>query len=61
MKLLKTKINGPIIIKTKIFNDKRGSLKEIFRTDLMKKENSLSVSSPMSGSPALADNAAPEM
>ena len=39
MKLLKTKINGPIIIKTKIFNDKRGSLKEIFRTDLMKKEN----------------------
>ena len=39
MKLIKTKIQGPMIIKTKIFNDKRGSLKEIFRANIFKKEH----------------------
>ena len=36
MKLLKTKINGPLIIKSTIFNDKRGYLKETFRNYLFK-------------------------
>ena len=31
MKLLKTKINGPKIIKSKIFFDKRGYLRETFK------------------------------
>ena len=39
MKLIKTKIQGPMIIKTKIFNDKRGSLKEIFRANIFKKKH----------------------
>lgn len=37
MKLLKTKITGPLLIKTKIFNDKRGYLKETFRNSFFKK------------------------
>ena len=36
MKLIKTKISGPLIIKTKIYNDKRGFLKETFRNNLFK-------------------------
>ena len=36
MKLIKTKIPGPLIIKTNIFNDKRGFLKETFRNNLFK-------------------------
>ena len=36
MKLLKTKINGPKIIKSKLFYDKRGYLKETFRNNLTK-------------------------
>ena len=36
MKLLKTKIKGPCLIKTKIFTDKRGFLKETFRNNLIK-------------------------
>ena len=36
MELIKTKINGPKIIKTKIFTDNRGFLKEIFRTKYFK-------------------------
>jgi dTDP-4-dehydrorhamnose 3,5-epimerase len=36
MKLLKTKINGPVIIKSTIYNDKRGYLKETFRNYLFK-------------------------
>ena len=36
MKLIKTKIPGPLIIKTKIYNDKRGLLKETFRNNLFK-------------------------
>jgi len=36
MKLIKTKIPGPLIIKTKIYNDKRGFLKETFRNNLFK-------------------------
>jgi len=36
MKLLKTKISGPLIIKTKIYKDKRGFLKETFRNNLFK-------------------------
>ena len=33
MKLIKTKINGPKLIKTKIFSDSRGFLKETFRNN----------------------------
>ena len=36
MKLIKTKISGPLIIKTKIYKDKRGFLKETFRNNLFK-------------------------
>ena len=36
MKLLKTKISGPKIIKSKIFKDSRGYLKETFRNNLIK-------------------------
>ena len=36
MKLLKTKINGPKIIKSKLFYDKRGYLRETFRNNLTK-------------------------
>ena len=36
MKLIKTKIPGPLIIKTKIYNDKRGFFKETFRNNLFK-------------------------
>ena len=35
MKLLKTKINGPKIIKTTIFKDSRGFLKEVYRKDVI--------------------------
>ena len=35
MKLLKTKIDGPKIIKTIIFNDSRGFLKEVYRKDVV--------------------------
>ena len=34
----KTKINGLIILKTKIFKDYRGSLKEVFRNKVLKKD-----------------------
>ena len=36
MKLLKTKLNGPKIIKSKLFYDKRGYLRETFRNHLTK-------------------------
>jgi dTDP-4-dehydrorhamnose 3,5-epimerase len=36
MILLGTKINGPKIIKTKIFNDSRGFLKETYRKNIVK-------------------------
>ena len=39
MKLLKTKIKGPKIIKSSIFKDKRGYLRETFRNNLFKNEN----------------------
>tara|TARA_B100000035_G_C20775592_1_gene454563 strand:- start:68 stop:586 length:519 start_codon:yes stop_codon:yes gene_type:complete len=39
MKLLKTKINGPKIIKSKIFFDKRGYLRETFKNSLTKNLN----------------------
>jgi dTDP-4-dehydrorhamnose 3,5-epimerase len=39
MKLLKTKITGPKIIQTKIFKDKRGFLKEIFRKEAVNNED----------------------
>ena len=39
MKLLNTKINGPKIIKSKIFKDKRGYLKETFKSILIKNKN----------------------
>lgn len=39
MKLLKTKINGPCLIKTTIFSDKRGYLKETFKNNLIDKIN----------------------
>ena len=35
MKLLKTKINGPKIIKSKIFTDKRGFLKEVYKKNIL--------------------------
>jgi len=35
MKLLKTKIDGPKIIKTTIFKDSRGFLKEVYRKDIV--------------------------
>ena len=36
MELIKTKIEGPKIIKTKIYKDNRGFLKETFRKDILK-------------------------
>ena len=36
MKLIKTKISGPLIVKTKIYKDKRGFLKETFRNNFFK-------------------------
>ena len=35
MKLLKTKINGPKIVKSKIFTDKRGFLKEVYKKNIL--------------------------
>ena len=35
MKLLSTKINGPKIIKTEIFKDSRGFLKETYRKNIV--------------------------
>ena len=35
MKLLKTKINGPKIIKSQIFTDKRGFLKEVYKKNIL--------------------------
>ena len=39
MKLLKTKIPGPKLIKSQIFKDSRGFLRETFRNDLFDKIN----------------------
>ena len=39
MKLLNTKIKGPKIIKSKIFYDKRGYLRETFRKDILKNQD----------------------
>ena len=39
MKLLKTRIDGPKIIKTNIYNDRRGFLKETYRNNLIKNLN----------------------
>ena len=39
MKIVKTKIKDLILIKTKIFNDKRGFFKEIFQSKINKKYN----------------------
>jgi dTDP-4-dehydrorhamnose 3,5-epimerase len=39
MKLLKTKIKGPKLIKSKIFKDKRGYLRETFRNNLFNNSN----------------------
>jgi dTDP-4-dehydrorhamnose 3,5-epimerase len=39
MKLLKTKISGPKLVKTKIYKDKRGFLKEVYKKKIIKKEN----------------------
>jgi dTDP-4-dehydrorhamnose 3,5-epimerase len=39
MKLLNTRLPGPKIIKTNIFKDSRGFLKETFRNSLFKKRN----------------------
>ena len=35
MKIINTKINGPKIIKTNIYRDKRGFLKEVFRKNIL--------------------------
>ena len=37
MFIKKTKIKGLVILKTKIFKDKRGSLKEVFQKKILKK------------------------
>ena len=39
MKLLKTKIQGPMIIKSKIFDDNRGFLKETYRKNILYEKN----------------------
>jgi dTDP-4-dehydrorhamnose 3,5-epimerase len=39
MKLLNTKINGPKILKTKIYKDSRGFLKETYRKDIVSFKN----------------------
>ena len=39
MKLIKTRIPGPLLIKSKIFKDNRGYLKETFRNKLLSKKN----------------------
>ena len=39
MKLLKTKIHGPMVIKTKIFEDNRGYLKETYRKNILDEKN----------------------
>ena len=39
MKLLKTKISGLKLVKTNIYKDKRGLLKEIYRKEILKKDN----------------------
>ena len=39
MKLLKTNINGPLLIKSKIFSDRRGYLRETFQNNLFNKIN----------------------
>ena len=39
MKVIKSKISGLKIIKSKIFKDKRGFLKEVFKQEIIKKEN----------------------
>ena len=43
MKLLKTKIPGLKIIKSKIYQDRRGYLRETFRNTLIKKQIFLSM------------------
>jgi dTDP-4-dehydrorhamnose 3,5-epimerase len=39
MKIIKLKISGLKLIKTKIYKDKRGFLKEVFKQNIIKKEN----------------------
>ena len=39
MNLISSKIKGPLIIKTKIFKDKRGFFKETFKNNLFKNES----------------------
>jgi len=39
MKLLKTKIQGPMVIKSKIFDDNRGYLKETYRKNILYEKN----------------------
>ena len=39
MKLLKTKIQGPMVIKSKIFEDNRGYLKETYRKNILDEKN----------------------
>ena len=39
MKLFKTKIKGPLLIKSEIFKDRRGYLRETFRNNLLGKMN----------------------
>ena len=39
MKIIKTKISDLKLIKTKIYQDKRGFLKEVVKKNILKKEN----------------------
>ena len=36
MKLIKTKIDGPMILKSKIYIDRRGYFKEVYRKNIVK-------------------------
>ena len=36
MRIIKTKIDGPLLIETKIYKDNRGHLKETFRNNFFK-------------------------
>ena len=39
MYLIKNKISGPKLVKTKIYSDKRGFLKEVYKQKIIKNEN----------------------
>ena len=44
MKLLKTKIDGPMILKSTVYIDRRGYFKEVYRKNILKKTQTFSES-----------------